>query len=162
MPMPEEVEIRGRFGSLLVVNVAAALAAGLMLVPVILIRPGITAGAFPVIWGMVVVWLAADTVYWRWRGVHRAVLDGEALHVYRGRTLVCERIPVSAITDVHLHRRLARRSLQILLGGEVTHVPGMTLFPGRKVWITSDAFDEADFDRFAEAALRYRGAPAHA
>ena len=150
------VEMRGSVGAFAAVNVAAAVAGAVLLAMAIAVRPGIGRSAFPVLYGLALLYLAADTVYWMHRGVHAAALEGDTLHVYRGRALRHERIPVAQITDVHLHQRLSRRSLQILLGAKVVRVPGATFYPGPKVWITSDAFDLAEFDRFTEAAMRHR------
>lgn len=150
--------LNGTAGSLLMVNVAAAVMGGLLLAGMIAIRPGIGRSAFPLLYGLALLYLVADTVYWMRRGVHAAALDGDTLHVYRGRDLRHEAIAVREITDVHLHRRLSRRSLQILLGATVMRVPGATFYPGRKVWITSDAFDLAEFDRFADAVQALRPA----
>lgn len=100
-------------------------------------------------YGLFLLYLVLDTAYWLWRGVHRAALGGGALHLWRGRELRHERIALAELTDAHLHRRLGRRSLQLLRGGRVVRVPGATFYPGRRVWITTDAFDHADFDRFA-------------
>lgn len=150
--------MRGSLGAFAAVNVAAAVVGGLLLAVAIGIRPGIGRSSFPLLYGLALLYLAADTVYWVRRGVHAAALEGDTLHVYRGSELRHERIPVAEITDVHLHQRLSRRSLQILLGGRVARVPGATFYPGRKVWITSDAFNLREFDGFAHAALRYRAA----
>lgn len=155
---PSRIELKGTAGSLVMVNVAAAVMGGLLLAGMIAIRPGIGRSAFPLLYGLALLYLVADTAYWMRRGVHAAALDGDTLHVYRGRGMRHETIALREITDVHLHRRLSRRSLQILLGGTVMRVPGATFYPGRKVWITSDAFDVAEFDRFAEAVQALRPA----
>lgn len=155
----QRIEMRGSLGAFAAVNVAAAVMGALMLAAMIGVRPGIGRSSFPLLYGLALLYLAADTVYWLKRGVHVAALEGDTLHVYRGRELRHEQIPVAEITDVHLHQRLSRRSLQILLGDRVQRVPGFTYYPGRKVWITSYAFDLREFDRFAQAVLRYRTDP---
>ncbi len=151
-PTEPAIEIRASLGSFAAVNAVAALGGAAFLAAMIALRPGIIGSAFPVMYGVFLLYLALDTAYWLWRGVHRAALDGEALHLWRGRALRHERIPLGEFTDAHLHRRMGRRSLQLLRGGRVVRVPGATFYPGRKVWITSDAFDNAAFDRFAVAA----------
>lgn len=153
------VEIRGTLRSVIITNVCAAVGGALLLVLFIALLAGVPLALFPFFFACLVLYLVADTVNWIVRGIVLIRLDGEWLDIYRGASPSQTRIPVGQITDVHLHRRFGRQSLQILLGGEVVRLPGVTLYPGRKIWVTDDAFDGKEFGRFAAAALAYRKRP---
>lgn len=156
---PHRVELNASFKRLLAVNVAAVGAGAALLAIAIAVRPGLTQRWFPLLFALSVLYLLGDTLYWLWRGVHRVVLERGVLNVYRGLALRHEAISVSRITDVHLHRRLTRRSLQVLLGSHVARVPGLTLYPGPKIWIVSDAFELSQFDELVEAVVPHAYVP---
>lgn len=104
--------------------------------------------AFFVLWALLAAWLLGDWYVWRARGVREIRIDARGFEVIRGSRRIATRHDAGEITDLALHTRMNRKSLQIMMGGKVTHIPGIiTLYlDPNKIWITSDAFDDSDFD----------------
>ncbi|HEY9054583.1 MAG TPA: hypothetical protein VIO60_07165 [Rectinemataceae bacterium] len=103
-------------------------------------------GAFPWTFCILALWLMGDIALWELRGVRSVRVDGEGLEVRRGRKGVPQRIEAERISEICLHQRGPRRSLQILLGSKALRIPGfLTLYPGPKLWLTDDSFDHKEF-----------------
>ncbi len=108
-------------------------------------------GAFPWTFGILALWLMGDILLWRLNGVRSVRIDGEGLEVRRGWREVPQRIEMGRISEICLHQRGPRRSLQILLGQKAVRIPGiLTLYPGPKLWLTDDSFDHEEFSRLIE------------
>ena len=85
------------------------------------------------------VWFGIDIGIWVLRGIRSMELDAETLTLYRGRSLVAQRIERRSISEVRICRRLGRRT-------------AMLRFPsGKRVRITEDAFPRDAFSRFLVA-----------
>ena len=108
-------------------------------------------GAFPWTFGILAFWLLGDLALWQLHGVRSVRIDGEGLEVRRGWREVPRRIEMGRISEICLHQRGPRRSLQILLGQKAIRVPGiLTFYPGPKLWLTDDSFDHEEFSRLIE------------
>jgi len=104
--------------------------------------------SFFILWALLAAWLLGDWLVWRARGVREIRIDSKGFEVVRGLRRTVVRHDAGEITDLALHTRMRRKSLQIMMGGKVTHIPGIiTLYlDPNKIWITSDAFEDSEFD----------------
>lgn len=103
--------------------------------------------AFIILSGIVVFWMLADYIYWMHKGIREIRIGPDYFEVLRGKSMEYRRIDASQITDIYFENRMSRRTFQIFLGPVVKEIPGIfTFFPGPKIRITSDSFDNNDFD----------------
>ncbi|MEW6548287.1 MAG: hypothetical protein AB1407_02380 [Spirochaetota bacterium] len=143
---------KGRFYG---VNAAGALLGGGLLYLILRGREDFSSGAFLVLWILLVAYMAADALVWRSRGVREVEVGPKAFRVRRGTARGWHEYGFAQVSDFHVHSRGARKSVQILLGEKVVKVPGIiTLYPGPKIWITSDAFDDGEFEEFIQRMRR--------
>lgn len=131
---------------LIAVNMIGIFAGGGILY--LIARTRAMGSAFLILWALLAAWLLGDWLVWRVRGVREIRIDSTGFEVIRGTSRRASRHEAGEITDLALHSRMSRKSLQIMMGGKVTHIPGViTLYlDPNKIWITSDAFDNSDFD----------------
>lgn len=133
------------------VNTVGALFGGLALYLIFRNKNDVKTKTFLMLWGILIAYMLADALVWRVRGVREIEIDAGGFKIRRGRGKELETYRFDQVSDFHVHTRYNRKSVQILLGEKVLHVPGIiTLYPGRKIWITNDAFDSKEFDFFIE------------
>ncbi len=100
---------------------------------------------------LLIIWLVGDVWVWNLKGVRELHISKEGIKVVRGVSSKVTFITPGEITDVHLHSSMNRKSLNILLGKKVVHIPGIyTYYPGKKLHLFSDAFDDKEFDQAVE------------
>ena len=100
-------------------------------------------------------YMVGDVVLW-WRrasGQSRSLMPGSPFAGDRRRATW---IPVSQITGVDVFSKLGRKVVNILTGGTVTRLPGVTLFSGPRIRVTSDAFNEGEFEAFVKKVRSIR------
>jgi len=92
-------------------------------------------------------WLIGDYLYWKKRGVRELHIHSNGISVFRGEDMRVTYIRPEQITDIHVHEAGYRTSLNLLLGKKVFRIPGvLTLYPGNRIYLTSDAFDDKEFN----------------
>ncbi len=143
--------IKGKLKKLLGVNITGALLGSVILYLWLQIRTLRGLKPFVILYSLLVLWLVADVIYWIINGVQQIELHENNLIILRGRKRNRFHIEYDQITDLNIHKRLSRVSLQILLERKVVKIPGIfTFYPGKKIWITSDAFDEKEFNEMCK------------
>jgi hypothetical protein len=141
---------------LLGVNLAGILGGGVLLY--FILRARGAPGVFLPLFTILALWLAGDWIWWSRKGLREIRLDGSRIEVVRGRAGKMEPIEVSAISEIWLHQRGRRKSLQLLLGGRALRLPGfLTLYPYPKLWLTNDSFVDAEFDELVDRLERLYG-----
>ena len=141
---------------LLVVNIAGILGGGALLYLVLRVRGAL--GAFFPLWAVIILWLAGDWFLWRRRGLRELKIDGSRIEIVRGKTGISETMDISAVSEIWLHERGGRKSLQLLMGGRAFRIPGvLTLYPFPKLRLTNDSFDDAEFDELIDRLERLKG-----
>lgn len=143
--------IKGELKKLLGVNITGALLGSVILYLWLQIRTLRGLKPFIILYFLLILWLVADVIYWIINGVQQIELHENNLIILRGRKRKRFQIEYDQITDLNIHKRLSRVSLQILLESKVVKIPGIfTFYPGKKIWITSDAFDEKEFNEMCK------------
>jgi hypothetical protein len=92
-------------------------------------------------------WMFTDAIIWYYKGVHELHINNEGIRVIKGKNQVEIYIPKEKITDIMVYRKGFRKNLNIMLGNQVMDVPGIiTLYPGKRIQMFSDAFEDRDFN----------------
>ena len=140
--------LKGTLKSLSLVNVIAAIVGFVLLFYWLNVRQSVGLGMFTTGYVIVVCYLIADTVYWICHGIHEVRIADSFIVIVRGKSNKTIRIEAHQITDIQYSNQMSRRSLQILLGNKIQRISGVfTWYPGPKIWLTSDAFDDVEFDK---------------
>lgn len=109
---------------------------------------------FPVfifIYLFVIAYMIIDFLIWRKRGIRTIFLSENGIFLYTGKENKEEFIPYEAITGIDLHKKGARKIINILLKGKADKtIPGVTLFLGKRKRIINDAFNDKKFERMIE------------
>jgi hypothetical protein len=154
----------GSKGKFFGVNAVGAVLGGGFLFLILRRREDFSSGAFLVLWLLLVAYMVADALVWHSRGVREVEVGSRGFKVRRGTTRPGDgdgdtegwrEYRFDQVSDFHVHARGTRKSVQILLGEKVLKVPGIiTLYPGPKIWITNDAFDDREFEEFIQRMRR--------
>jgi len=140
--------IKGKFKSLAVVNIFAAIFGFVILYYWLNIRKSGGLVIFSFGFAILAIYLISETIYWSLNGIHEVRIAASYFEIVRGKRNKLIKINASQITDIQFINQMSRRSLQVLLGHKVQSIPGVfTWFPGPKIWLTSDAFDDNEFDK---------------
>jgi hypothetical protein len=124
---------------LVATDVAALLLAELILFALSRIRVLISPLAFTLFGVGVLAGFAAGVGLWFWKGIRAAEISDDLLTVYRGRSLLPERILRSIVLTVRISRLPGSRSVRL-----------MTM-SGRRLRIAENAFPHEEFSRFLAA-----------
>lgn len=140
--------IKGSFKSLSLVNIFAAIFGFILLYYWLSVRQSVGLNMFTIGYLILVVYLVSDTVYWIYNGIHEVRIADSYFEILRGKQNKLTKVNSSQITDIQFSNQMSRRSLQILLGNKIQRISGIiTLYPDPKIWLTSDAFDDTEFDK---------------
>jgi len=140
---------------LLAVNVWAFAAGGVLLLALLLVRGLFALALFCGGLCVLAAWLAGDYWLWKKRGIRIVSVDEGGILLFRGEGLRPSRIEAREITGVDVFRKLGRVTLNVLLSGAVNRVlPGVRVFSGKRIRITSDAFDGREFEALVEELKR--------
>jgi hypothetical protein len=140
--------IKGSIKSLSLVNIFAAILGFILLFYWLNVRQSVGLNMFATGYAIIVIYLISDTVYWVYNGIHEVRITETYFEIIRGKANKLTKINGIQITDIQYSNQLSRRSLQILLGNKIQRIPGIfTWYPGPKIWLTSDAFDDSEFDK---------------
>jgi len=143
--------IKGKLKRLLGINITGAVLGAVILYFWLQIRTMRGLKPFIILFSILILWLVADVIYWIINGVQQIELHESFLILIRGRKKNSVKVEYNQITDFYIHKRLSRVSLQILLERKVIKIPGiLTFYPGKKIWITSDAFDDKEFNEMCK------------
>ncbi|MGE3063814.1 MAG: hypothetical protein AB7T10_09335 [bacterium] len=133
------------------VNIGVSLFIGAIIYFLILIRGIFVAPIFFLIYLFVIAYMVIDFFVWRKTGIRMIFLNSEGMHIYSGQNEKEEFIPYSSMTNINLHKKGARKVMNILLGGSADRVvPGATLFSGKRKKITNDAFNDKNYEHLIE------------
>ncbi|NJD22432.1 MAG: hypothetical protein FIA82_07145 [Melioribacter sp.] len=98
-----------------------------------------------------------DFKRWMKKGIQKIQIDRNGLTIFRGNENKQTRIDKNQITGINVFKKLNRRVVNILLGGQAnSSLPGVTLFSGPRIRITDDAFNEAEFGIFMNKLLEWK------
>ncbi|MDD3803484.1 MAG: hypothetical protein PHW02_03735 [bacterium] len=137
--------------SQILVNIGVVLFIGAIIYFLLLLRGIFAPPVFILIYLFVIVYMVIDFFVWRKTGIRMIFLNSEGMHIYSGQNEKEEFIPYLSMTDINLHKKGARKVMNILLGGNADRVvPGVTLFSGKRKRITNDAFDDKKFEHLIE------------
>jgi hypothetical protein len=140
--------IKGTFKSLSIVNIFAAIFGFILLYYWLSVRQSVGLTMFTGAYSVLILYLVSDTVYWFYNGIHEVRIADSYFEILRGKQNKLTKISGSQITDIQYSNQMSRKSLQILLGNKIQRIPGVfTFYPGPKIWLTSDAFDDTEFDK---------------
>lgn len=139
--------LRGKLSSLIAVNAFGLILGCVLFYLYIRFSPHYGAIGFLVGCIILLVWLTTDALCWYYRGVHELVIEEDRIRALCGKTRKEKIILVTEITDFYVNQRRSRKTMQILLGNTVKKIPGIyTYYPGPKLMLTSDAFNDSEFD----------------
>lgn len=137
--------------SQILVNIGVSLFIGAIIYFLLMLRGIFAPPVFILIYLFVIVYMVIDFIVWRKTGIRMIFLNSEGMHIYSGQNEKEELIPYLSITNINLHKKGARKVMNILLGGSADRVvPGVTLFSGKRKRITNDAFDDNNFEHMIE------------
>jgi hypothetical protein len=147
-PAQYKLIIKGTFKSLSVVNIFAAIFGSMLLYYWLNIRKSGGLIVFSLGFAIMAIYLISDIIYWVVNGIHEVRIAETYFEIVRGKRNKLIRINATQITDIQYSNQLSRRSLQILLGHKVQNILGIfTWYPWPKIVLTSDAFDDNEFDK---------------
>lgn len=146
--------VKGEIKRLIGVNITGAVLGSVIMYFWMQIRTLRGFKPFIILYSLLLLWLLADVIYWIYNGVHQIDITEKNFQITRGKRKKRIVIEYNQITDINIHKRLSRVSLQILLEKKTVNIPGIfTFYPGKKIWITSDAFDDKEFNKMCEMFL---------
>jgi hypothetical protein len=140
--------LKGSLFNLIGVNILALVFGIGMLY--LITRAGLWYGSVFFIVGSIILtlWLLIDVVIWYYRGVHQLHINPQRLGVVRGYKGEMLEITPEKIVDIYVYRRGYRKNLIIMLTQKVFSIPGViTLYPGKRIQLFSDAFDNDEFNK---------------
>ncbi|TXT42877.1 MAG: hypothetical protein FD137_2009 [Spirochaetes bacterium] len=146
--------MEGSKGKFFGVNAVGAVLGGGFLFLILRRKEDFSTSTFGILWFILIAYMILDALVWKRRGVREVEVTSLAFKIRRGAEL-WQDFSFDQVSDFHVHVRGSRKSVQILLGEKVLKVPGIiTLYPGPKIWITNDAFDDGEFDEFIRRMRR--------
>ena len=143
--------LKGSAKNLILVNIFAVIAGVGMLF--LIYKVGIHYGlGFFIVGSFILIgWMFTDALVWHYRGVHELHINVKGVNVVRGFKRKTVFITPDQITDIFVYKKGFRKNLNIMLQNKVVQVPGIiTLYPGKRVQLFSDAFSDREFDRAVE------------
>jgi hypothetical protein len=117
-------------------DVGAFLLAVLLLALLTLVRSLLSPLAFGVLAAALAAGFGLDLLLWMRRGIRSIEIDPDQLTLYRGPSMVPQRVPRVAVSSSRAVRGLGRR------------VALLRMVHGRPIRIPEDAFAHAEFSRF--------------
>ena len=117
-------------------DVGAFLLAVLLLALLTLVRSLLSPLAFGVLAAALAAGFGLDLLLWMRRGIRSIEIDPDQLTLYRGPSMVPQRVPRVAVSSSRAVRGLGRR------------VALLRMVRGRPIRIPEDAFAHAEFSRF--------------
>ncbi|MFH0992130.1 MAG: hypothetical protein V1799_19175 [bacterium] len=159
-PQRAKVNFRmeGSRKSLLIVN-ASGLMIGIVLIILLSIARQFAWSGFIILACTILFfYMLIDYILWEIRGIKLVEIDEEGVTFYRGIRKRKVRIEATQITGIDEFKKLHRKVVNILLGGEAEKVlPGVTIFAGPRLRITNDAFRDLEFNQFIERIRALHG-----
>jgi len=142
--------------SLLLVNCLGIIVGAILLFILLLIRSLYSLGLFVV--GIIIItkYMITDYSIWKKKGIRLIEIDSYGINLYRGKEKRLERIEASQITDINIFKKVNRRIVTILTGGQVFKAPGVTLFKGSCIRIADDSFNNEQFTFFIEKIKQFK------
>ncbi len=138
--------IKAKFSYILVVNISGSVIGSVIMYFWLQLRTIRGFGTFLFLYALFLLYMIGDLIYWKHNGVHEVRLYDNYFEVIRGKKQKLIKVNYADITDINLNNKLIRVSLQILLEAKTVRIPGIyTYYPGKKIWITNDAFNEKEF-----------------
>jgi len=109
--------------------------------------------------GIIFIWLIVDYAYWYFKGVREIRVYDKHFELISGKGLNTRKITGAMITDIYFQNIMSRRTFQIFLGNKVREIPGIfTFFPGPKIRLVSDMFEDSAFDEACDLIEKmYKG-----
>lgn len=101
-------------------------------------------------------YMLIDYMIWLKKGIRKIEIDNDGLNFYFGEENKLVRVNKKDITDVDIFKKLNRRILNIVVGGNVISFPGMTFFFGNRIRIPEDSFNEKEFTEFLKHFENYK------
>jgi len=142
--------LTGKFSNLVAVNIGGFIMGCLVLIPFFFL-PGYGTTFLFFAYPILAIWMFGDAVVWQQKGVHELHISKEGIKVFRGISRRESFVLPEQITDLHVHQRMNRKSLNIMLEQQVQRIPGVfTYYPGKRIHLTNDAFNDKEFDRAIE------------
>ncbi len=136
--------------SLRMVNCSAIVFGIILLFVVLFLRQIYTLGIFIFAGCVIVIYMIVDYIIWQKNGIRLIEVDAHGINLYRGKAKRLERIEASQITDINVFKKVNRRIITILTGGQTFRAPGVTLFSGPRIRIADDSFNNEQFTIFIE------------
>lgn len=136
--------------SLRMVNCSAIFLGIFLLFVVLFFRQIFTIGLFIFAACIIIIYMVGDYIIWQKNGIRVIEVDSQGINLYRGKAKRFERIEASQITDINVFKKVNRRIITILTGGQTYRAPGVTLFSGPKIRIADDSFNSEQFTIFIE------------
>lgn len=147
----EKFRIQASKKHLLRVNLGGIILGIFLLLLLLIVRHLYTLSLFIVGIVILIVYMIADYLIWQHRGIRLIELDQDGITLYRGKNKTVQRIQRNQITDINIFKKLNRRIVTIILGGEIIKpAAGITLFKGERIRIADDAFNDNDFSVLIE------------
>ncbi|MBS4014907.1 MAG: hypothetical protein KGZ86_00485 [Candidatus Latescibacteria bacterium] len=147
----EKFQMHASAQSLLTVNISGIIIGIILLLLLLTIRHLYTLGLFIVGIIVIAIYMISDYLIWQKRGIRTIELDANGITLYRGKNKTVQRIDRSQITEINFFKKIKRRIVTIMLGGQVIKpTPGITLFKGNRVRISNDSFNDNEFSIFIE------------
>lgn len=141
----------------LIVNIAAMICGTFIMFLLMTVR--LLFNPFLFILGIFILflYLAIDYSIWLKKGIHMIEIDKNGFTVYYGTEMIPARIDKKQITGINFFKKLNRRIVNVLLGGNAdSSIPGITLFSGPRIRITDEAFNESEFGIFVKLLYEMR------
>jgi hypothetical protein len=135
----------GKRSNLLIVNISAVVFGLILLYPFAHISHyGLPFIVFSFV--AVVLWMALDYFYWVNHGIQEIIITRKTITVFRGKNRIREDIGTDRIKDVIVIEKMGRMTMNILIDRGASRFSGLgTFYPGKRLFLTSDAFENADF-----------------
>lgn len=106
---------------------------------------------------IIVIYMTVDYIIWQKRGIRVIEIDEKGINLYRSKEKRLTKIEAGHITDINFFSKLNRRVVTILTGGTATKImPGVTTFPGPRIRITDDSFNDKEFTVFMEKLKQFK------
>lgn len=139
-----------------VVNCFAVFFGAILVFLLLFFRRIYTFGLFVFAIAVILIYMIGDYIVWKKKGIRAIEVDTQGINLYRGKEKRTERIEASQITDINVFKKVNRRIVTILTGGQAYRAPGVTIFKGSRVGIADDSFDDKQFTIFIEKIKQFK------
>lgn len=141
--------LTGSMSEFVTTDIIVLILAGLLLPALMLVRLMFSPSLYLLFLLIVLAYICVDIAVWHKKGIRRVDLDSEGMNIYRGPGMNASRVEFSCVNDINLFHKLSRKIINIMIGGVADKpLPGITIFRGPRIRITSDAFQDKDFKAF--------------